>query len=314
MLFTTELELNISIKDINAIYSTNYEQMLMDHAKLMYEGKCRYGQYIKSIDRLVQRSLPNLIKRDLDAKVRIYIVVEATVIRYDQYDFITDMIVTKVIQAGKIGNFDMIECKNDHVIALMKVKKGVEDFKLNDKIVIRVGQSMYRIGNTHILINGFPFLSYVPEPVCFSIKSINQEEKDYYMKTTAPLLQRELARKDKLDQKKWKMFSELLHPYKKEQSANAQSIDLLDLDKFQNGHFAINYNVNMTSLKCEKIDNKAAASTIVINENAKFALTRITYPFIKYLEVVNNLAEAYATDDDFNKVDYLWNLYKESKL
>ena len=87
MIFTTQLELNITIKDINAIYSTEYEQMLLDHAKIIYEKACRDGQYVQSINRIIKRSLPNLIKRDLDAKVRVYVVAEATVIRYDQYDF-----------------------------------------------------------------------------------------------------------------------------------------------------------------------------------------------------------------------------------
>jgi len=97
MKFTTQLELNITIKDPQAIYSTNYEQMLLDHAKILYEKKCRDGQYIQSIDKLVKRSLPNLIKRDLTSKVRVYIVVEVTAIRYDKYDFINCMKIQKII-------------------------------------------------------------------------------------------------------------------------------------------------------------------------------------------------------------------------
>ncbi|KAG2777752.1 hypothetical protein PC129_g14730 [Phytophthora cactorum] len=40
MLCNTQVELNITVKDINAIYSTEYARMLLDHAKLMYEGQC----------------------------------------------------------------------------------------------------------------------------------------------------------------------------------------------------------------------------------------------------------------------------------
>lgn len=80
--------------------------MLLDHAEWMYEGKCRDGHYVKSIDRLIKRSLPNLIKWDLNAKVRVYVIVEAIVIRYDQYNFVTGMRIMKIIPAGKIGTFN----------------------------------------------------------------------------------------------------------------------------------------------------------------------------------------------------------------
>ena len=185
MIFTTQLELNITIKDINAIYSTEYEQMLLDHAKIMYEGKCRDGRYVKSIDRLIKRSLPNLIKRDLDAKIRVFVVVEATVIRYDQYDFITGMKINKIIPAGKIGNFDMLECRNDHVVALIKIKQGIDQFKVGDMIPIRVGQSMYKISNSHILVNGYPFLPYVPDQVYYSIGECRVLFKGGFFKTRA---------------------------------------------------------------------------------------------------------------------------------
>lgn len=313
MIFTTQLELNITIKDINAIYSTDYDQMLIDHAKLMYERKCRDGQYVKSIDRLVKRSLPNMIKRDLVAKVRVYVVVEATVIRYDQYDFITGMVINKIIPAGKIGNFDMIECRNDHVVALMKIQKGVEQFKVDDKIVIRVGQSMYKIGNGHILVNGYPFLPYVPESICYSFGTLSLENKTYYNNTTAPLIKRELERKAKLDESKWKMFSELLHPYKKEEKIT-NGVDLLDIENVSNGNFGINYRANMCNLKMIKVDLKASVSMTIVAEDPKYALTRIAYQYIKYLEVVNDLTEQYSTDEAFHKLDYIWNLYKEHKL
>lgn len=312
MIFTTQIELNITIKDINAIYSTEYEQMLMDHARLMYEKKCRDGQYVKSIDRLIKRSMPNLIKRDLNAKVRVYIVVEATVIRYDQYDFITGMNINKIIPAGKIGNFDMIECRNDHVVALMKVQKGIENFKVNDKIIIRVGQSMYKIGNGHILINGYPFLPYVPEQICYTIGNVSESDIKYYNETTLPLLKRELTRKDSLDQKRWKFFADLLHPYKKEKKIS-NGFDLLKIESIKNGNYGIDYHANLGNLSFTKFDS-VKSSGMVINESSKFGLTRIAFQFIKFLEVVNDLCEEYPDDKSYSKLDYIWSLYIENKL
>lgn len=314
MIFTTQLELNITIKDINAIYSTDYEPMLIDHARLMYERTCRDGQYVKSIDKLVKRSLPNLIKRDLTAKVRVYIVVEATVIRYDQYDIISGMTISKIIPAGKIGNFDMIECRNDHVAALMKIQKGVEQFKVGDKIPIRVGQSMYKIGNGHILVNGYPFLPYVPDAISYSIGTLTATDKEYYNTMAVPLIKREIARKEKLNNTTWDKFAKMIHPYKKESASSG--IDILDVDNISNNQYEIDYHSNLSNLKILKVGAKSnkVGSTPVIADSSKYVLTRIAFQFVKYLEAVNDLAEEYCTDDSFKQVDYIWELYEKNKL
>lgn len=313
MIFNTQLELNITIKDINAIYSVDYEQMLLDHAKIMYEGKCRDGQFIKSIDGLLKRSLPNLIKRDLSAKVRVYIVVAATVIRYDQHDFITGMAIHKIIPAGKIGNFDMIDCRNDHVIALMRIKKGIEQFKVGDAIPIRVGQSMYKIGNTHILINGYPFVPFIPEQIGYTIGSLTSDDKTYYNTMILPLINRELARKDGLDKKQWDMFSKLLYPYKKDAKIKSDT-NLLDIDSMRNGTFGINPETNMSDLTIRKIESKNADMIIIANDSPTVVLTRIAYPFVKWLETINDLTERYDTDELFHNIDHVWDFYTENKL
>lgn len=315
MIFTTQLELNITIKDINAIYSTEYEQMLLDHAKLMYANTCRDGQYIKSIDKLVKRSLPNLIKRDLIAKVRVYIVVEATVIRYDQYDFITGMKVNKIIQAGKIGNFDMVECRNDHVVALMKVKKGIEHFKVGDIIPIRVGQSMYKIGNQHILVNGYPFLPFVPDQVYYTIDELTDSNKEHYKSSILPLIERELKRKETLDKKRWETFSKLLHPFKTQPSSKSSSeVDLMDVNMIQKGLFGIDHQMDMSKLKLSNYKSNSSDSIIVVNERPNIALTCIGFAFVKWIETINNLTEQYNTDADYKSLDHIWDLYSEHKF
>ncbi len=310
MIFTTQLELNITIKDINAIYATNYEQMLIDHARQMYERKCRDGQYIKSIDRLVKRSLPNLIRRDLDAKVRVYIVVEATAIRYDQYDFITGMTIQKVIPAGKIGNFDLIECRNDHVVSLMRIQQGVEMFKVGDMIPIRAGASMYKIGNEHILVNGVPFLPYVPERVQYSLGALTPGARKYFFEMIKPLIDREVARKSNLDQDRWNSIASLIYPYKKNKKVTGL-IDLSAIDSIQNGLFSADHHADLSQLK---IATSAPSSVITVAEDEKGTLMRLAFPFVKWIGTINDLVEQYPTDDDYNRLGHVWDLYVQHKL
>lgn len=317
MIFNTQLELNITIKDINAIYSTTYESMLLDHAKLLYEGKCRGGQYVRKIVHLVRRSLPNVIKRDLTAKVRVFIVVEAEVIRYDQYDVITGVTVQKVIPAGKIGNYGMLECKNDHVTALMKVHG--DQFKLNsvkvgDVIPIRVGESMYKIANTHILVNGYPFVPHVPERIYAHLEDMTPDATVYYRTMVKPLLDRELKRKSDLNQDQWNLFSKLLHPYKDESSKTAKGeilVSILDESAFKPGTLSVDPTVNMSELK---LSTALPTSEITMLESPTATLTRLGFRFVKWMEVVNDLTELYPDEAALHKVDSVWQLYKDHKF
>lgn len=313
MIFNTQLELNITIKDINAIYSIEYEQMLLDHAKIMYEGQCRDGQYIQSITAVAKRSLPNLIRRDLDAKIRVYVLVDATVIRYDQYDIITGMKVHKVIPAGKINNFSLLECRNDHVVALMRLKTNIDEFKVGDIIPIRVGQSMYKIGNNHILINGYPFVPYAPERVYYRLTKTSKEIDQYFEKTVAPLVSRELTRKEQLPQATWDKFSKMLHPYKSVET-ESKIVGLTDLTALDGGVVSVNHKMDMAQMKLSTVSPKASESAIIVSEDHKLTLMRIGFQFVKWLEVVNDLTEQYGTTEDFDNVGYVWKLYESHKL
>ncbi len=313
MLFTTQMELNITIKDINAIYAVEYDQMLLDHAKLLYEGKCMNGQYVKSIDRLMKRSLANLIKRDLISKVRVYVVVEATVIRYDQHDFITGTRINKIISAGKISNFDMIECRNDHVVALLKIQSGIEKYHVGDIIPIRVGQTMYKIGNEHILVNGYPCLPFVPDQRYCFIGKMTPDTEEYFKTMLLPLFEREFTRKQSLDPNRWKQFSELLYPYKTSPLKDT-GYDITDIKNIDNGLFGVDYKMSLTDLKLIKHDTKDLDSSAVINEPQQIAITRLAVHFIKWFEVINDLTEQYATTAAYTKLNHIWKSYEDGKV
>ena len=306
MLLSTQLELNITIKDINAIYSTDYETMLLDHARIMYEGKCYNNQYIKSIDQLVKRSLPNVIRRDLVSKIRVYIIVNVTAIRYDQYDTITNMKVNKIIPYGKIADWDMLECSNDHVTALIKMKKGNHLFKQGNKIPIVVGQSLYKVERAHILVNAFPFIPRIHDSVAYNIAKPTEKEKEYYMTFLVPLVQKELNQKESLDQKRWKFFSDLLYPYKTK-PVKTGSIDILTQIP-ENGVFMVDQKTNLSDLKLTVGDGD-----VLIIADPITSFNKMIFQFIKHIQVINDLAIQYEDDEIFNEHQYIWDLYENHK-
>ncbi len=315
MKFTTQLELNITIMDPIAIYSTDYNQMLLDHAKIMYEGTCRNGQYIQSIDKIIKRSLPNVIKRDLTAKVRAYIQVEVSAIRYDRNDYITGLKIEKIINAGKIRNFDMIQCSNDHVMCLVQVSNNLDKFNVGDIIPVRVINSIYKIGNKKIAVNAYPFLPYIPDMVYYSVGKLSNDIKTYYEEMILPLFNREIERKNNLDGKRWKYFSDLMFPYKKHTSNKSNIINAMDLNEIQNSIIGIDRSIDMSDMKLVVLSNRKASDDItIITEDQKNIIIRITFEYLKWLSIINDLTEQCANDEVFQRLDYVWKMYEENKI
>ncbi len=315
MKFTTQLELNITVKDPGAIYSMDYDQMLLDHAKILYEKKCRDGQYIQSIDKLVQRSLPNIIKRDLTSKIRVYIVVQVTAIRYDKYDFVDNLKIQKFINNGKIGSYNIIQCANDHVICLMKMTSSIEKFKIGDIIPVRVAQSIYKFGYSHIQLNAYQFLPYVPDPVYYSIGKLSTEIKTYFKNMIMPLFERELEKKKTLDQSRWNQFAAMIIPYKKSTKTIDGELDILDIESLQNKNIIIDYHIDLTKFKIASMTTRKASEDInIIIDEPKDVITRTAFEYIKIISLINSLTEKYTSDEDYNNISYIWEKYESSKF
>ena len=200
-------------------------------------------------------------------------------------------------------------------MTLMKLKKGIENFKVGDIIPIRVGQSMYKIGNAHILVNGYPFLPYVPERVYYSIGEVSNGDKEHFKNMVLPLIEIQLKRKEDLNPSRWNEFSKLLHPYKIEPiKAKSDVIDLLNIESIQHGLFGIDYNYNLSNLQVSKTKPNASENITIVSESPKLSLTCIGFTFVKWLEAINDLTEQYNSDDEYENQRHIWELYTEHKL
>lgn len=313
---TTQIEFNLTVKDISSIYSKNFNEMIIRQAKELYQGKCIDNQYILSIDELVKRSLPNLIKRDLDAKVRIFVIVSATVIRYDKYDTINKMVINKIIPKGKIGPFDLLECSNDHCKALIKLDERLPEFKIGDVIPIKVGTIMFKINHDQVLVNAYPFVPHKMEPTAYTIHTISSYEKEIIANELIPLLQSQIARKKEVDSDRVKYFEKLVYPFKTDQSKKiiGSAIDLItfleNIDKYVGKHVMIDQKINMSNLKVSMITNIEDVAVV----NDRLLLSKIVFAFFKHLELISELSEIYKDDAVFEKHQYIWNLYEQNKF
>ena len=328
---TTQIELNLTIDDIAAIYSKDYNRMIIQQAKALYEGRCMDNQFIQSIDSiLVKRSLPNLIKRDLDAKIRIYVVVSATVIRYDMYDTINRMVVSKIIPKGKIGAFDLLECSNDHVKALIKLDDQSIDFKVGDTIPIKVGVTqigsnkvgaiMFKINHTEVLVSAYSFVPHKIDMIAYVIPKMTAANRERTKYELTMLIQIQLDAKKNANKSRWSFFESLVYPYKSDQSKKAigGKVDVItllaNLNRHEGEYIMIDQRTNLSNLQVSIISKKDIEQEGILIMSDSSALYKTAAAFAKHLNMLCELASIYEDDLMFERHQYVWDLYAQNKF
>lgn len=315
---STQIELNLTINSINSIYSKDFQSMLLRQAKDQYEKKCMDRQYILSIERIVRRSLPNLIRRDFDAKVRVYAIVEAIVIRFDKYDTITNMHVNKIIPKSKIGTTDLLECSNDYCRALIQMGDRLSGFKVGDTIPIKVGEALLKIKNPQVLVSAYPFVPHKMEKVAYIVPKLSAYDREQIITNLLPILEAKQTELNSVDKDKSKYFTKLLYPFKSKQTIVGTPYDLLTLlttlEQYEGQAIYIDQSINLAELKLSLVTpEQMEAADITLSNNLSFA-SIIVFTFAKHLDIIASLSATYLDSNMFDQHQYLWELYEQNRF
>lgn len=327
MNFSAQIEFNLTISDTLSIYSKNYNNMLLQQCRSLYENKCMDQQYIVSIDKLIKRSLPNLIRRDLDAKVRVFVVVEATIIRFDKFDTITNMVVNKIIPKGKIGPYDLLECSNNICRALLQLDEKLIGYNIGDIIPIKVGTALLKIQNPEVLINAYPFAPNKINKIVYLIPKFSTLEKDQIINNLIPIIETKLQLlENNSDTTSINYFEQLLYPFKSSfKKFIGKQIDLIqfinNLDKYEDEYVYIDQTINLSELKISiltraQIDehNKKNESNEIISSDNSMFISILIFTFAKHIDLIYELSTIYADKNVFTQHKYLWDLYENNKF
>ncbi len=326
MILTTELEFNLVIHDMNEYYNASSdEELIMYHVKTMYEKTCFQNQFIYELLSVIKHSQAEVVNKDLEAKIRIFAVVSARVIKYDELDIVTNMKVSQIIKKGKIREVDMMECKNDHCIALMildeKIKMSGTDeypFKIGDTISIKVGKASYTIGKRAITIAAYPFVPYINREIVFCIQPLEQTDRDYLNQNVIPIYKSLLAKKQDAEQdpeikKRIQFFEALLYPFKKDKRKSVKASDVKDvLSLSQSGLVSTCPEYAATDLKL-RVYTSAQDATI-INDHAINVYQKVILDAVKEISVVLDMANTYKDPQIFESHKYLFETYENNKL
>lgn len=323
---------NVTLSSEQGLYDSNLNQTLLNNLRTTYNGKCLDGQFIVSVDSIVKRSLPNVIRRDLDAKVRTFVVANVTVIKYDQYDIVCDMKVAKIIPRGKIGLYDTLQCANNHCKVLMNLPEINEGerhpYSQNDVIPIKVNAALLKIKSSQVLIKAFPFIPSPPNEVVYKILPVETSELEYVQ----PIIEMVETTKLKFNNSKQELariefFTNLLTTYKNNVKPFGTQVDLLDLLNdlpSKKGLFIfVNHEEPMSNMKISLLTNKQIIERNLIvstlsNTNPRYSmqaqLHAVAIEYVKHLEAIMKLAQTYDSDEMFERHQYIWTNYENHKL
>jgi hypothetical protein len=315
MFLTTQLELNLILTNINSIYSRDYNKTLLQLAKDRYEKKCYNNQYIDNIINIVKRSLPNIIRRDLNGSVRVFVVVNVSVIVYDEFDIITNMRVSNIIKKEQINNMEMLECKNDHCLALFSLNNKLIGINVGDIIPIRVKTISYEINKPYIIVNISPFiLKDIPE-VLYSVKPISNADTKYITDKIIPMLNtyteiKNNLIKDDINNQRWNYFKELLYPYKiKRKNKNNKNILKFDL----NGIYKLDNTIQDSDLEVISV-SELNENDIPIDIEPSIFYEKLIFKACKEIDTINKMVEIYRDPIVFDNHQHIFKFYLDSKL
>lgn len=322
MRVNTNLELLITISDIDEIYTRDYDEMLIHHAKLVYEKKCFQNMFIDSINRVIKRSIPTIVKRDIhNCKFRLYAIFDIDIIKYDEYDIIVGAKVMDVIQKGRIDSKqDVIICKTDHATILINHSNILSTIEKNQIIPVVVGGVNYNTMKPTILINAYPFVPMLKEKKVYKIDSLTSENIQYLEEYVFTKLNSKIDEMKEIvsspkKKKRWDFFVDLLYPYKKKKYSDSSDTKKSDKDKISifdttvSGYVLLSDEYPLHEM--EFIKTKETDDCIV--EKAINVYEIFIMDVIKHIDTVNQLTLTYLDDAVFDSHQNIFNIYKDNK-
>lgn len=301
----TTLETNIAIGEMEIIYSKDYDNIILNKGKEIYEKKCYKNQYIYSIDSIVKRSLCKLIKRNADGFIRFDIIYNITIIKPNIGDIICNVTVDNIINNN---DQNILHCNNDHILAFLDNTNKL-DITIDQVIPIIVGGIEFNIFKPKILINSYPFIPILTDNKWYKVHKMSELDIKYLtdnILTTVTIIENKRDEILKIKNNRWNYFDNLLYKYKKDK-VNTKLIDLLDFQEL--GFIKLDDTLHLSNKKI--LYSKSEEE--YLNDNMINIYEMYLMNYIKYIDTVNQLSTCYHEEDIFNKHQNIFKIYSDNK-
>jgi hypothetical protein len=289
-----------------------------------YAGKCLYGVYIISIDKIIKRSACSIINRSLDVLCEISVEVEASVIQYDTYE----LIIGKVVNVSSKGEITLTGSNYNINVPTDNYKMA----QIDDNVPIYVYNCRYSPYNTTISIIGVPFIQLDYKNRIFKITEFHNENMSLISgKTNRSKKEIKLNNGTNIDSiykplfdmaEKWETKCKELSLNKDTQLSykffyklisgdNNTKIPSNSLSKLITETELVSRGNAFHLYNAYKVEKSAQNNVNIIEEQSRFVIINLFLnAYIKELTTLYTLVNEYDNMELINKYHYIWNAYK----
>lgn len=324
------LDVRIDVKDTTDMFCSNYNKKIIELLNKKFKGRCFGGVYILEVTGILLRSRLMGKNKSLNGDVYLDVKFEADAIVYEKNDVIHNC---KIIQ---INNNGTIHAKSKYSSLYIKNAGGITLFKEGDNIISIVNNVQYNPFESEILITAVPLLVIPKKSTIFLIKDSKDQSSDlkevhgksiedlatYYDSMAFSI--EEHSKLKKLYPKSFKIFRELLYPFKsakkysfgKSIQISKDNLEKIAYDEYIYRPYSFLDDDLFYVLKKTGINEvkKIFPDTSVIEISKEGYIKKVINEYIKNLHTLNEFIENYKDDESIKDGLKIWTLYKLTKI
>lgn len=198
----------LSFDDGSAVYTADFDTVLMEALRHKYEGVCYRSCMVTKITKILNVS--NIVysrsKQNASCTCSVQFEIIGLVVKNNL--MLHNCVVKKIDKDGHIA------CKNNYASIYIKAPPGskyLQTIQTGQTIVAITGGKKYKIFNEELSINALPFIPLYRDIVIYDMVV---ENPTGIVKKTYDAMLDEIEQNKKIDPLVYKFFIELLYPYK----------------------------------------------------------------------------------------------------
>ncbi len=309
------METRLVINDINDMFCSNYDVMVLTLLKKNFNGRCYKSAYVLDIIKIITRSDLKCKSKSLDGYVYLDVQFEALCMLYENGEIIHNC---KIVQ---ILSKNVILAKSEHCSIQIKNPTKIDIFKEDDEIPVIVNDSRYPVFDTEISISSIPLIPTYMTPIIYIITSSDMDgEQKEKSETAFKEIDALVSEIDKFDKKAVKFFIELLYPYKKYRSfkTHGTSLSLEEFNKIKEDDYVFISDRYLNEDLFYQFDKNFKSESLNINDLIEVNISlsemhdKLIFERKKNLEILLGFLREYNIEK-IKKNSILWQIYSSLK-
>lgn len=311
MLINKVLEDRLDISDVNELFTSNYDGMILKNLAKKYKGKCFKSMLITDIVRIIRRGKIECKPKVLDGSAYVDVMFEVTGIVYEENEVIHNC---KIIRID--SGTGTMHALSEHAVIQIN-NSGANIYKEGERIPVMAKMTRYYPFKPKIAVAASPLVPTVTRAQVFKVTATNYAISESEMEKFNTVI-KELEDIKKLHKKIYDFFVTLLFPYKKDPIASFKKIQLSPqpMKEGSEGYIYIpptRLNEYYFHILTDG-DLNSLGEYDILDSTYEAALNHVLYEMIKKAYQLKSFIENYNTIEQTKSISHVLKMYQTLKV